>query len=104
MSAPPPHVVELRKVVLSFEDKKVLDGVSLQVEPLDRLVIMGQSGSGKSTILRLILGNSAAERRLDFFQAIRNLAPEPAQTAAGALANRNGLSVFRAAQLAQRAR
>jgi phospholipid/cholesterol/gamma-HCH transport system ATP-binding protein len=26
------------------------------VEPLDRLVIMGQSGSGKSTILRLILG------------------------------------------------
>jgi phospholipid/cholesterol/gamma-HCH transport system ATP-binding protein len=34
----------------------VLEGVSLQVEPLDRLVIMGQSGSGKSTILRLILG------------------------------------------------
>jgi phospholipid/cholesterol/gamma-HCH transport system ATP-binding protein len=56
MSAPPPHVVELRKVVLAFEDKQVLDGVSLQVEPLDRLVIMGQSGSGKSTILRLILG------------------------------------------------
>jgi len=26
------------------------------VEPLERLVIMGQSGSGKSTILRLILG------------------------------------------------
>ena len=40
----------------SFDEKKVLDGVSLQVEPLDRLVIMGQSGSGKSTILRLILG------------------------------------------------
>jgi phospholipid/cholesterol/gamma-HCH transport system ATP-binding protein len=56
MSAPPPHVVELREVVLSFDEKKVLDGVSLQVEPLDRLVIMGQSGSGKSTILRLILG------------------------------------------------
>jgi phospholipid/cholesterol/gamma-HCH transport system ATP-binding protein len=56
MSAPPPRVVELREVVLAFEDKKVLDGVSLQVDPLDRLVIMGQSGSGKSTILRLILG------------------------------------------------
>jgi phospholipid/cholesterol/gamma-HCH transport system ATP-binding protein len=56
MSAPPPDVVELREVNLSFEEKKVLDGVSLQVEPLDRLVVMGQSGSGKSTILRLILG------------------------------------------------
>jgi phospholipid/cholesterol/gamma-HCH transport system ATP-binding protein len=56
MSAPRPDVVELRDVRLSFDEKKVLDGVSLEVEPLDRVVIMGQSGSGKSTILRLILG------------------------------------------------
>jgi phospholipid/cholesterol/gamma-HCH transport system ATP-binding protein len=56
MSEPPTHVVELRDVALSFPQKTVLDGVSLKVEPLDRLVIMGQSGSGKSTILRLILG------------------------------------------------
>ena len=56
MSAPTPPVVELREVRLEFDEKKVLDGVSLVVEPLDRLVIMGQSGSGKSTILRLILG------------------------------------------------
>ncbi|PYJ11017.1 MAG: ABC transporter ATP-binding protein [Verrucomicrobia bacterium] len=56
MSAPPPDVVELRDVQLHFEEKKVLGGVSLTVKPLERLVIMGQSGSGKSTILRLILG------------------------------------------------
>jgi phospholipid/cholesterol/gamma-HCH transport system ATP-binding protein len=49
-------VVELRDVALNFDEKKVLEGVSLAVEPLERLVIMGQSGSGKSTILRLILG------------------------------------------------
>ncbi|MEY2586072.1 MAG: phospholipid/cholesterol/gamma-HCH transport system ATP-binding protein, partial [Verrucomicrobiota bacterium] len=48
--------VELRDVHLAFDEKLVLDGVSLRVEPLDRLVVMGQSGSGKSTILRLILG------------------------------------------------
>jgi sulfate transport system ATP-binding protein len=53
--------VELRNVRLQFEEKKVLDGVSLVVEPLDRLVIMGQSGSGKSTILRLIAGLSTPD-------------------------------------------
>jgi phospholipid/cholesterol/gamma-HCH transport system ATP-binding protein len=52
----PSHIAELRDVVMRFEDKTVLDGVSLKVNPQDRLVIMGQSGSGKSTILRLILG------------------------------------------------
>jgi phospholipid/cholesterol/gamma-HCH transport system ATP-binding protein len=51
-----PHVVELRDVKKQFDEKKVLDGVSLKINPQDRLVIMGQSGSGKSTILRLILG------------------------------------------------
>jgi phospholipid/cholesterol/gamma-HCH transport system ATP-binding protein len=56
MSAPTPAVVELRDLHLQFEEKKVLNGVSFAVEPLQRLVIMGQSGSGKSTILRLILG------------------------------------------------
>jgi phospholipid/cholesterol/gamma-HCH transport system ATP-binding protein len=49
-------MVELRDVHMRFEEKKVLEGVSLDVEPQERLVIMGQSGSGKSTILRLILG------------------------------------------------
>src|SRR5213082_267157 len=49
-------MVELRDVDMQFEEKKVLDGCSLRVNPLERLVIMGQSGSGKSTILRLILG------------------------------------------------
>jgi len=56
VSQPSNHVVELRDVQLAFGEKAVLAGVSLKVEPLDRLVIMGQSGSGKSTILRLILG------------------------------------------------
>jgi phospholipid/cholesterol/gamma-HCH transport system ATP-binding protein len=56
VSAPAPQVVELRDVHMRFDEKKVLDGMSLKVRPQDRLVVMGQSGSGKSTILRLILG------------------------------------------------
>ena len=54
-SSPPP-VVELRDVSLRFGDKRVLQEVSLAVDPQERLVIIGQSGAGKTTILRLILG------------------------------------------------
>src|SRR5437870_8763619 len=56
MSVKNSHMVKLRDVTMQFDEKKVLDRLSLEVEPQDRLVIMGQSGSGKSTILRLILG------------------------------------------------
>ena len=50
------HVVELRDVIMRFGGKQVLDHVSLAVAPQERLVIIGQSGAGKTTILRLILG------------------------------------------------
>src|SRR5262249_60903318 len=53
---------------MQFEDKKVLEGVSLDVQPQERLVIMGQSGSGKSTILRLILGILRPEGGSVFFK------------------------------------
>jgi phospholipid/cholesterol/gamma-HCH transport system ATP-binding protein len=49
-------LVHLEDIVLRFGDKAVLDGVNLKVMPRDRLVILGQSGGGKSTMLRLILG------------------------------------------------
>ena len=68
MSANTPPVVELRDVRLQFDEKKVLDGVSLEVEPLERLVVMGQSGSGKSTILRLVLGILAPTSGSVFFK------------------------------------
>ena len=68
MNPPTPPVVELRNVGLQFDTKKVLEDVSLRVEPLDRVVVMGQSGSGKSTILRLILGILAPTSGSVFFK------------------------------------
>ena len=49
-------LVHLDNIVLRFGEKTVLDGIDLKVFGKDRLVILGQSGGGKSTMLRLILG------------------------------------------------
>lgn len=60
-------VVELRDVGLQFGDKTVLDGVLLTANPEERLVIIGQSGMGKTTILRLVLGILQPTRGSVFF-------------------------------------
>src|SRR6266436_1236864 len=49
-------LVHLDRVSLRFGDKPVLDDIDLKIFPRDRLVVLGQSGGGKSTMLRLILG------------------------------------------------
>jgi len=46
----------LTDVVKSFRSNRVLDGVTLGVEPGESLAIIGQSGSGKSVTLKCILG------------------------------------------------
>jgi phospholipid/cholesterol/gamma-HCH transport system ATP-binding protein len=48
--------IEFRDVRLSFDDKTVLDGISFTVRRGETKVILGRSGGGKSTIIRLILG------------------------------------------------
>jgi phospholipid/cholesterol/gamma-HCH transport system ATP-binding protein len=68
MNAQPSHIVELRDVRLNFGEKTVLDGVSLAADPQERLVIVGQSGMGKTTILRLLLGILTPTRGSVFFK------------------------------------
>ncbi len=48
--------IVLKKVSLAFDDKVVLKDVSFELLPGHTKVILGGSGSGKSTILKLILG------------------------------------------------
>lgn len=48
--------VEFRDVSFSFDDEKILDGISFKVMKGEIKIILSGSGGGKSTILKLILG------------------------------------------------
>lgn len=48
--------IEFKDVTLSYDDNVVLNEVSFRVQPGETKVLMGGSGSGKSTILKLVLG------------------------------------------------
>jgi phospholipid/cholesterol/gamma-HCH transport system ATP-binding protein len=52
-SAPVVAVEDLRK---AFGSNKVLDGISLHVARGETLAVLGRSGTGKSVLLRLIIG------------------------------------------------
>jgi phospholipid/cholesterol/gamma-HCH transport system ATP-binding protein len=49
-------VAELQDIHLAFGEQEILKGVSLACRPGERLVVLGKSGGGKSTLLRIILG------------------------------------------------
>jgi len=51
-----PSKIEFRDVRMAYGEQVILDGVSFSVEPGEMKVILGKSGSGKSTILRLSIG------------------------------------------------
>jgi len=48
--------IRLRNLRKSFGDKLVLDGIDLDINPQTSMVIIGGSGSGKSVLLKCILG------------------------------------------------
>jgi phospholipid/cholesterol/gamma-HCH transport system ATP-binding protein len=48
--------IEFREVHLSFDERKVLDGLSFTVQRGETKIILGGSGGGKSTTIKLLLG------------------------------------------------
>lgn len=55
-------MIEFKNVSFAYGASKILRDVSFQVEEKQTLVILGGSGSGKTTILRLLLGLIEADR------------------------------------------
>jgi phospholipid/cholesterol/gamma-HCH transport system ATP-binding protein len=48
--------IEFREVTIAFDDQVVLDRVSFKVPPGEMRVMLGESGGGKSMIIKLVLG------------------------------------------------
>lgn len=49
-------MIEFQDVALSFNDHPVLDGISFAAHFSERIAVIGRSGEGKTTILKLLLG------------------------------------------------
>ena len=49
-------MIRLRNVTVAYGDRVILDNINLDIHQGETLAILGASGSGKSTILRLIIG------------------------------------------------
>lgn len=48
--------VEFRNVTFGYDERKILKQLSFQVKQGERVTLMGRTGAGKSTILKLLLG------------------------------------------------
>lgn len=53
---PPDPVIELRDVCFAYGDQEALHNVSLRIAPHTFVAVVGPNGGGKTTLLRLILG------------------------------------------------
>lgn len=49
-------IIEFSNINLRFQDKEIFRDFSLKIEKGEKLQIVGKSGNGKSTLLRILLG------------------------------------------------
>ena len=55
-------LLALRDVSLSFRGPAVLDAVNLVIEPGERICLLGRNGTGKTSLLKLVLGELEPDR------------------------------------------
>lgn len=61
MSAEKGTYISCRNVCKSFADRQVLRDVSFHISPSEHVVVLGSSGTGKSVLLKILLGIMSAD-------------------------------------------
>ena len=54
------HLIEINNLSISYDNRKVLSDISFYLDDGERLQLKGKNGSGKSSIIKLILGEDIA--------------------------------------------
>ena len=57
--------IELRGLCKSYDGRRVLDRVSLEIAPGQIVAVLGENGAGKTTLLRCLAGVIAPGRHAD---------------------------------------
>ncbi len=71
-------ILELRSICKSFDGKKVLDHIDIEIDKNEFITLLGPSGCGKSTTLRIIGGFEYPDEGRVFFKGrdITDLSPD----------------------------
>ncbi|MGB3940018.1 MAG: ATP-binding cassette domain-containing protein [Candidatus Manganitrophaceae bacterium] len=70
--------ISLKGILKRYGDQAVVDDVSLEIFPGELFVLLGASGSGKTTVLRMIAGLAVPDRGAIFLQGrlVNDLTPQ----------------------------
>lgn len=73
------YLVDIRGLHKSYAggEKPVLQGLDIRMNPGDRVVVIGPSGGGKSTLLRVLMGLEQIDRGQIFFSGTEYISADP---------------------------